>query len=55
MDMVGHWYGLWSNSFNTAAASKFDAAGNLTDSATRDHIAKMLVALAEWTERLRQN
>ncbi len=37
------------------AASKFDAAGNLIDSATRDHIAKMLIALTEWTEQLRQS
>lgn len=37
------------------APSKFDAAGNLTDNATRDHLAKMLLALVEWTGRLLKN
>ena len=37
-----------------AAPSKFDASGNLTDSATRDHLAKMLVALVKWTDWLAQ-
>lgn len=37
-----------------AAPAKFDAAGNLTDSATRDHIARMLVALVEWSKWLAQ-
>lgn len=35
-----------------AAPSRFDAAGNLTDSATRDHLVKMLTALVEWAGRL---
>jgi chromate reductase len=37
----------------SAAASKFDDAGNLTDQATRDFVHKMLVALADWTQRLK--
>jgi chromate reductase len=37
-----------------AAPSKFDATGTLTDSVTRDHLAKMLVALAAWTARVAQ-
>jgi chromate reductase, NAD(P)H dehydrogenase (quinone) len=35
------------------AASKFDAAGKLTDQATRDFLAAMLVAFKAWTLRLR--
>ena len=35
------------------AAEKFDAAGNLTDQATRDQVAKLLSALEAWTRRLR--
>lgn len=31
------------------AASRFDQQGNLTDKDTRDHIRKLLEALAEWT------
>jgi chromate reductase, NAD(P)H dehydrogenase (quinone) len=34
------------------AASKFDAAGKLTDQQTRDIIAQLLVALRDWTLRL---
>ena len=36
------------------AAERFDAEGNLTDEDTREHIRKLLQALAEWTERIRQ-
>ena len=35
------------------AASKFDAEGKLTDQTTRDVIAQHLVALRNWTRRLR--
>ena len=35
------------------AADKFDAEGNLTDEKTREHIRKTLVALVEWTIRLK--
>ena len=35
-----------------AAHDKFDAAGNLTDKATRQHIQKFLEALINWTERV---
>ncbi|UXI66862.1 NADPH-dependent FMN reductase [Tahibacter amnicola] len=35
------------------AQNKFDAEGNLTDTATREHVQKQLVALAAWTRRLR--
>ncbi len=35
------------------AAAKFDAAGTLTDEATRDHIRELLQGLVDWTERLR--
>ena len=35
------------------AATKFDAAGNLTDEGTRDFIRKLVEALVAWTERLR--
>jgi chromate reductase, NAD(P)H dehydrogenase (quinone) len=34
------------------APSKFDAQGKLTDQATRDLIAQLLVALRDWTRRL---
>lgn len=34
------------------AANKFDAQGQLTDQATRDLIAQLLVALRDWTRRL---
>ena len=36
------------------ADERFDAQGNLTDEKTKDHIRKLLQALADWTERLRQ-
>lgn len=36
-----------------AAHQRFDADGNLTDEATRKFIAKQLVALRDWTVRLR--
>jgi chromate reductase len=36
----------------THSRDKFDAEGHLTDAATREHVAKLLVALAEWTRRL---
>lgn len=36
------------------AQSKFDEAGRLTDEPTREFIRTLLVALASWTERLRQ-
>lgn len=32
---------------------KFDADGNLTDEATRNHIAKTVAALVEWTRKLK--
>lgn len=35
------------------AAQKFDADGRLTDEATREHVRKLLAALAEWTARLK--
>ena len=34
------------------AAEKFDAAGNLTDDATRDFIRQMLESLIAWTRKL---
>jgi len=37
-----------------SAHAKFDEQGNLTDGATGEHIQKMLIALADWTHRLRQ-
>lgn len=37
-----------------AANAKFDADGNLTDQATREHLQKMLAALVDWTRRLKQ-
>jgi len=36
------------------AQAKFDAELRLTDQATRDAIAQLLVALRDWTRRLRQ-
>jgi len=36
------------------AATKFDAELRLTDQTTRDLIAKLLVALRDWTRQLRQ-
>jgi len=41
--------------FVAQAANKFDAQGKLTDQATRDLIAQLLVALRDWTRRLRQS
>jgi hypothetical protein len=38
--------------FIPVAASKFDAAGKLTDQMSRDGISKLLQALQEWTVRL---
>ncbi|HVB69211.1 MAG TPA: NADPH-dependent FMN reductase [Acetobacteraceae bacterium] len=35
------------------AAGRFDAAGKLTDQATRDFLAAMLVAFKAWTVRMR--
>lgn len=35
------------------ATDKFDAAGNLTDENTKEHIRKMLETLAEWTVELK--
>jgi chromate reductase len=40
--------------FIAQAQTKFDAAGKLTDQATRDIIGQLLVALRDWTRRLRQ-
>lgn len=36
-----------------AAHQKFDSEGRLTDESTRQFIAKLLVALAAWTKRLK--
>lgn len=36
-----------------SADKKFDADGRLTDEATRKHIAQLMKALADWTEKLR--
>lgn len=36
-----------------SANTKFDDQGNLTDEATKEHIQKMLVALVDWTRRLK--
>ncbi len=36
-----------------AAHTRFDASGKLTDTATREFLGKMLVALRDWTLRLR--
>ena len=35
------------------AQNKFDADGNLTDEPTREFVRKLLVALRDWTERLK--
>lgn len=35
-----------------SAEGKFDGEGNLTDAATRSHVAKLLQALADWTRLL---
>ncbi len=35
-----------------AAPTKFDASGELTDSATADHLRGLLAALAGWTQQL---
>lgn len=35
-----------------SAQTRFDAAGVLTDAATREHIAKLVAALAAWARRL---
>jgi chromate reductase, NAD(P)H dehydrogenase (quinone) len=35
------------------AAEKFDQQGRLTDQPTREVIAKLLVALVDWTHRCR--
>ena len=35
-----------------SAAGKFDASGNLTDAPTREHIARLLQTLADWTRLL---
>ena len=40
--------------FIAQAQNKFDAQGKLTDQTTRDIIAQLLVALRDWTRRLRQ-
>jgi chromate reductase len=37
------------------AADKFDGAGELTDPATRDQLAKQLAALVAWAQRLRRD
>ena len=37
------------------AGDKFDANGNLTDEKTREHIRKTLVALVEWTRKLKSS
>ena len=36
-----------------SAHKLFDEHGNLNDERTRQHIAKLLIALADWTQRLR--
>jgi chromate reductase len=36
------------------AAQRFDAQGNLTDDATKDHIRRLLHSLVDWTRRLAQ-
>ncbi len=35
------------------AAERFDAAGNLTDEATKQHIQQLLHTLVDWTRRIR--
>lgn len=39
----------------TRAADKFDGAGELTDAATGDQLAKQLAALVAWAQRLRRD
>jgi chromate reductase len=39
--------------FLTQCHEKFDAQGRLTDENSRQHVRKLLEALAEWTRRLR--
>jgi chromate reductase len=39
--------------FVTYASQKFDANGNLTDEIARQLIKELLVALADWTRRLK--
>ncbi len=39
--------------FISAAPSKFDAQGKLTDAATSEQLGKMLAALSDWARRLR--
>lgn len=39
--------------FISGAPNKFDADGRLTDAATSDNLGKMLVALVDWTRRLK--
>ena len=36
------------------AADRFDAQGNLTDRATREHVSKLITALVAWTRQLNQ-
>jgi chromate reductase, NAD(P)H dehydrogenase (quinone) len=36
------------------AADRFDDNGNLTDEDTREHIKKLVVALAQWTRQLQK-
>jgi chromate reductase len=36
------------------ASERFDAQGNLTDDATKEHIRKALQSLVDWTRRLQQ-
>jgi chromate reductase len=36
------------------AATKFDGSGKLTDATTRDFLQKFLVALAAWSQRMKQ-
>lgn len=37
-----------------SAQNKFDAEGRLTDESTREHIAKLMQALADWTRLLQR-
>jgi chromate reductase len=39
--------------FISGAPNKFDADGRLTDAATSENLGKMLVALVDWTRRLK--
>ena len=38
-----------------SATTRFDADGNLTDAATREHVQKQLIALREWTLALQKS